>query len=154
LEKSGSNWRLSLIVSIPDSAADTGFAYNRLVAGQDLQATDGFDNSFDVRALLIGSVGAYFDHTADMNYDVQSMKIWSDVRAEGLPRDWEFVVTAGNVAPVTMKWTLPTGEFSCTTHQFFLTDTDGAGAPTDMCAVESFAYTADGQVRHFVLKVS
>jgi hypothetical protein len=153
-QKTGSNWRLSLTASIPDSAADSGIAYNRLVAGQDLDATDGFDNSFDVRALLIGSVGAYFDHTTEPIYDSQSAKIWSDVRADGLPQDWNFVVAVDSVAPVTLKWTLPTGEINCVTNKFVLTDQDGSGGATDMCATGSLAYTANGPARHFVLRVS
>jgi hypothetical protein len=152
--KTGSNWRLSLTASTPDSAADSGIAYNRLVAGQDLDATNGFDNSFDVRALLTESVGAYFDHTADPIYDFQSTKIWSDVRAKGLPQDWNFVVAVDNAAPVTLKWTLPTGEINCMTNKFLLTDQDGSGGTTDMCATGLLAYTANGQMRHFVLRVS
>jgi len=153
-EKTGSDWRLNLTASVPDSAADNGIAYNRLVAGQNLDATNGFDNSYDVRALLVGSAGAYFDHTAEPIYDSQSTKIWSDVRGRELPQDWNLVVAVNGVAPVTLKWTLPTGDISCVTNKFVLTDQDGSGGTTDMCSTGSLAYTSDGQIRHFVLRVS
>jgi hypothetical protein len=153
-EKTGTSWIVTLTASIPDPAADNGVAYNRLVAGQDENATDGFDNGFDLRALLTESLEAYFDHTGDMNYDPQSMQIWNDVRAMGLPQDWNIVVKAGRGAAVTLKWILPSGNVDCATNQFILVDSDGAGAQTDMCSTGSLAYTGDGQMRHFVLRVS
>lgn len=151
---SSPNWTLGLTVSVPDPAADGGVAHNNLKAGQNADATDAFDNGQDVRALLAGSVQAYFDHTADADYDPYSKQIWYDIRDLGLPQSWEVVVHAGNGVPVTLSWTLPAGEVSCATNQFILQDADGQLPQTDLCATGSLSYVGDGQARHFVLRVS
>lgn len=151
---SSANWTLLLTVTVPDPMADGGAASNHLKAGQNADATDAFDNGHDVRALLAGSVQAYFDHAADANYDRYSKQIWYDIRNPELPQSWEVVVHAGNGVPVTLSWTLPAGEVSCATNRFILQDADGQLPQTDLCATGSFTYTGDGQIRHFVLTVS
>ena len=148
------NWTLLLTVSIPDPMADGGAAQNHLKVGQDANATASFDNGHDVRALLSGTLQAYFDHTADGNYNPYSKQIWYDIRDLGLPQSWELTVQAGNGAQVTLSWTLPAGGVSCATNRFILRDADGQLPQTDLCGTGSFTYTGDGQSRRFVLTVS
>ena len=149
-----SNWTLTLTASVPDSAADGGVNYNRLVAGEDAGATDLFDNGRDVRALLAGSLEAYFDHSADANYGSYSKQIWRDIRAPGLPKTWSLIVKAESGAEVTLRWTLPAEGATCSTSQFVLEDVDGVVGRTDMCSNGFLVYTSDGPLKHFMLKVS
>lgn len=146
-------WQLILDVSVQDSAADTGVAYNRLVAGSEDSATADFDNAWDVRAFLTGPIQAYFAHWGEAGYDVTSEELWQDIRLTEVPGEWIVEVLAGLGQEVTLEWTLPVGEVSCGAYQFFLEDTDGQLGVTDMCSVSSLTFNGDGLMRQFVLSV-
>jgi hypothetical protein len=147
-------WRLVLKVSVPDSAADTGLASNRLVAGVEETATEEFDNAWDVRALLIGPVQAYFSHAGDTGYGLDSQSLWQDIRVNNVPAEWVVEVDSENGRPVTVRWTTPQGEVSCDTNHFTLEDFDGSLGLTDLCATDSLNFTGDGVTRRLILKVS
>ena len=151
------SWLLTLTASVEDSAADGGRAYNRLVAGQDPEATNGFDNARDVRALFSNSgqptIQAYFDHAADSGYDMNSNQIWHDIRGLVFPMTWELVVTAANGTNVDLAWKMPAGDVGCQTRGFILTDTGGAVPTTDLCLAGGLNFTADGRPKQFQLSV-
>ena len=148
------SWELVLKVSVTDSMADTGVAYNRLVAGTDATATDGFDNTRDIRAFLAGPIQAYFVHTGETGYDITSQELWHDIRQAELPLQWSIEVIAASGREVILEWDLPEGEVSCATHQFILEDSDGQLGNTDMCAVPTLTFVGDGLMRYFMLNVS
>ena len=154
LPEPSTGWQATLKVSVQDATADGGVAYNRLVAGERETATDAFDNASDIRAFLAGPVQAYFVHTGDTGYDQNSEQLWQDLRAVNRPEEWKIEVMAESGRTVTLSWTLPTGEVSCATNQFSLMDSDGQLGQTNLCTTESLTYVGDGQLRHFVLKVS
>ncbi|MBI3609368.1 MAG: hypothetical protein HY204_01535 [Nitrospirae bacterium] len=149
-------WRLTLQISVPESGADGGVAYNRLSAGVGETATDGFDNAGDVRALLYtdAPIQAYFAHAGDAGYDTNSQQLWQDLRSLNLPAEWRIEVVAASGRTVTVSWVPPAGGVSCATHQFMLWNTEGQLPQTDLCASGPLTYAADGQIRHFVLRVS
>lgn len=147
-------WRLELKVSVPEASADTGLAYNRLVAGEEDTATEGYDHPWDVRALLAGPVKAYFSHAGEAGYGLDSQTLWQDIRKNTLPAQWVVEVNAESGRAVTVRWTLPQGEVNCDTHGFTLEDFDGTLGQTNLCAEESLTYLGDGVVRRLVLKVS
>lgn len=149
-----SGWQVTLNISVPDGAADGGVAYNRLVAGSEPTATNTFDNAWDIRAFLAGPVEAYFTHEGEVGYAVGSQALWQDIREAVLPAEWEIEVVAEAGRTVTLSWTLPTAGVNCGSHQFSLWDLDGQLGETDLCTTESLTYVSDGQLRHFVLKVS
>lgn len=147
-------WQMTLVVSVPDNAADGGQAYNRLVAGMDEAGSDGFDPLLDIRAFLAGPVEAFFAHAGDPGYDLNSDQLWQDIRAGGFPKQWAIDVVAAAGRTVTVSWVLPTGEVSCESNQFVIEDSDGQLPQTDLCAAGSMNYVGDGLVRHFVVRVS
>jgi len=124
------------------------------VAGADPAATDAFDNAWDIRALLAGSIEAYFFHGGEPGYAIGDDKLWHDFRAAELPKEWALEVLAENGREVTMTWTLPTGDVDCGGNQFILTDLDGVIPDTDLCGVSSINYLGDGILRRFVLEVN
>jgi hypothetical protein len=130
------NYKLTVTVSVPDSAADGGLAYNRLVVGAVADATDGFA------------------HAGDSGYNLDSQQLWHDIRAGGLPQEWRVEVLAGTGRTVTLFWDAPAAEAGCGTYQVSLQDADGPLGQADLCAAGSMTYVGDGQLRHFVLRVS
>jgi len=147
-------WRVVLKVSVPEAAADTGLAYNRLVAGEEDTATEEYDQPWDVRALLAGPVKAYFSHAGDSGYGLDGQALWQDIRPNTVPAEWVVEVNAESGRAVTVRWTLPQGEVNCDTNGFTLEDFDGTLGQTNLCAEESLTYLGDGVTRRLILKVS
>jgi len=147
-------WELKIKVSVPDGFSDGGTASNRMVAGTDSTATDAFDNSWDIRALLAGPIRAYFFHEGESGYDTGNDQLWYDIRAVDLPQEWSIKIFAENGREVTLEWDLPRGDADCGTNQFILTDEDGLISDTDLCVNPPITYQGDGLIRSFVLRVS
>ena len=147
------NYKLTVTVSVSDPASDGGLAYNNLVVGAAPEATDEFDNAYDARAFLAGPVQAYFAHAGDSGYP-DSQQLWHDIRAGGLPQEWAVEVLADPGRTVTLFWTAPVGEAGCGTYRVSLQGADGSLGQSDLCAAGSLTYEGDGQIRHFVVRVS
>ncbi len=147
-------WRLTLKVSVPDNAADSGLAFNRLVAGGEETATNEYDNGWDIRALLTGPMQAYFSHAGEIGYETGAENLFQDIRPAVLPAEWIVEVTAESGRIVTVRWTLPEGDVNCDAHGFLLEDFDGELGSTDLCASDSLSYEGDDFPRRFVLRVS
>lgn len=95
-------WEVKIIVSTPDSNADSGFATNNLYFGTDPNATSNYDNLLDTIALLAGPIQAYFFHP---EYLFNLQKLWRDFRQEILPQIWEMLTDAPSVnVPVNITW--------------------------------------------------
>jgi hypothetical protein len=70
---------------------EAGTGYNRLILGADATATDGYDNDWEVYAMLGGKIEAYFPH---FDWPMVHQVFWRDIRAKapGTTTEWSFVV--------------------------------------------------------------
>ena len=146
-------WQLSLSFSVVEAGADGGMVVNRLVAGGDPSATEGYDQSQDIRALLRGPLKAYFSHEGELGYDPGGSLLWKDMRKSVLPLEWRVGVEVEAPRPVLVSWELPEGEVSCLTHQFILEDVAGQLPSVDLCLGELLSYESNGEAKQFVLRV-
>ncbi len=93
---SAEEWEAQIVASTPDGAE------NRLYFGQKLDATDGYDSRYEVRAMLSGDIKAYFPHT---EWDVLAEQFWRDIKAPDQVKSWTFEVdTALGGVEIALKW--------------------------------------------------
>ncbi len=65
--------------------SDTGAA----ILGAATDATDGFENAYEARALLSGYLMAYFRHP---EWGQETQFFWTDIRDTTLPKEWSWIV--------------------------------------------------------------
>lgn len=141
-----------LRVSVTDSEADEGLAYNELLAGAAPKPIERFDNAYDVRAFLSGPVEAYFDHTGESGYDALSNRLWHDFRSSGNPnKSWTLAVKTSVGRTVTLEWSFPNADIRCDTHRFIL---DDGGSMIDLCAQAAYQFlNTSNAVRKMTLRI-
>lgn len=109
---------------------------NSVIIGAATDATDGFENAYEARAILSGVLQTYFSHPewgADTEY------FWTDVRDTALPKEWVFYVYMQySGRDVTLTWNLDVPD----TVGLKLID-GSTGAEVDMKSHPSFTYTSD-----------
>jgi len=155
------DWKMSFEVSAPDPGADGGQVTNRLEAGGASTATDGYDNTLDVLALLSGPVQAAFSHENESDYPDHLQVLWRDIRSAGIPKTWRIrVVSRQNGLPVTLTWTTPPSVPSDFCHRGAVSLQDETtGELIDLNRVNSYSFTSHGgsgspEVRYLALNVS
>lgn len=125
----GTAWETTISISYGN---DTSL----LTIGGDRTATDWFDNRWETRAMLAGSIQAYFYHP---EWGKETPYFWSDIRDLRLPKEWSFYVysTVSNQL-LEMRWdgysNIPD------TVQLYLID-DTASVTIDMKAQSTYTYT-------------
>jgi hypothetical protein len=123
------DWQVTLRV-------EAGSGYNRLVLGADDTATDGYDDMWEVYAMLSGEIQVYFPHPEwNMSHEV----FWRDIRthAPGTTTEWLFVVESSLYDyEFTIKWDLSKVPES---YSLVLID-DATGQEIDMRATASYSF--------------
>ncbi|MFQ5456680.1 MAG: hypothetical protein ACE5EA_10885 [Nitrospirota bacterium] len=134
----GLEWQIDLQISLPHPNADGGVAQNRLIAGADPSATDGFDNIWDTVALPSNTLQVYFYHP---EYNSSQNYLWRDIRTLNLPQKWEINITSNqDNTPITLAWNLHqvSNNNNCQGRMFKLIDSNGN--EVDMSNSTSYTY--------------
>jgi hypothetical protein len=106
-----------------------------LTVGGDPTGTDGYDNLWEMRALLGGDLQAYFYHP---EWGKETPYFWSDIRGMRIPDDWNFYVSfVYTDMPVDIYWDLSAAP---DTLEFYLVDGYN-GTTIDMRSRSSYVYT-------------
>jgi len=154
------DWRMTFDVSADDPSADGGRLVNRLEAGGASDATDGYDNTVDVLALLSGPVQAAFSHENDTNYPEALQLLWRDIRSAKIPNSWRIrVVSRESGLPVKLAWSVPPPVSSDVCHGDSVTLRDETtGQTIDLTQDSSYTFTAAGsseipEVRYLTVSV-
>lgn len=130
----------SAVKWLADIRVTYGDDSNRLLLGADNRATDGFDNGFEIRAILGGYVQAYFEHP---EWNKETSYFWSDIRYINLPKEWVFYAASYYVnSQMRLSWELTDVP---PTVDVFLTD-DATGSTIDMKLKSSYIYTNTASV--------
>jgi hypothetical protein len=131
-------WQVTLRV-------EAGKGYNRLVLGADETATDGYDNVWEVYALLDGEIQAYFPHPEwNMAHEV----FWRDIKAHapGSTKEWLFEIKSSlnniNNNKFTIKWDISKIPDNYTIS---LID-DSTGQKIDMRSTTSYTFFYTGSM--------
>ncbi|HZX35829.1 MAG TPA: hypothetical protein VFF54_05000 [Thermodesulfobacteriota bacterium] len=108
-------------------------------------ATDGFENGYESRAIMAGKLVAYFYHP---EWGVDTAYFWSEGKDTLLPKDWEFYVKS-NYTAVNMNWTVAE---TPQTVELYLVD-EYTGTVVDMKNALSYAYASSSSVpRKFTIR--
>lgn len=144
-------WQITLRI-------EAGTGYNRLVLGADETATDGYDNVWEVYALLDGEIQAYFPHP---EWNMAQEVFWRDIKAKAVPgmtTEWSFVVDSskdelGNPSlynyDFTIRWDLSRIPQN---YEIVLID-DSIGKTMNMRSTPSYDFTYT-EMRHFKVAVT
>ncbi len=120
-------WSADINVSVLDESG-------RLILGAAPDATDGFENAYENRAIISGMLQVYFYHP---EWGVDTPYFWTDIRDTGVPESWEFLVRSMYTGrDTTIRWTttnLPEGLGLNLVDEF-------TGDTTDMIANSSYVY--------------
>ena len=137
----GPVWKVDITASYGDDS-------NRLILGAATDATDGFENAYEGRAILAGRLMAYFYHP---EWNVDTPYFWSDIRAIDLPEEWVFYVTSDYTnKDIVLSWNIDVPD----TVQLYLID-ESSGTTIDMRASSSYTYRNTSQdARIFRVQVS
>lgn len=133
-----SAWQVTLRV-------EAGTGYNRLVLGADETATDGYDNVWEVYALLDGEIQAYFPHP---EWNMAHNVFWRDIKAHapGTAKEWLFEIKSSlnniNNNNFTINWDISKIPESCTIS---LID-DSTGQKIDMRSTTSHGFLYTGSM--------
>jgi hypothetical protein len=106
-DEAHSSWEVDLQVTLPDAAADSGLASNKLILGSDTRATNRFDNTLDTVAYTGGALSARFIHPEDM---LSKAQLWQDFRGDQYPQTWDMEIASPLAGTVRLSWngkTLP-----------------------------------------------
>lgn len=141
-------WQARLQISIPDSAADSGNASNKLILGVDSSATDNFDNTWDTVAYPGGSLSAYFPHPEN---SLSKTQLWQDMRADQLPQHWEVEASSQLEGDARLTW-----DASTVPAQIDLKLVDSqTGNSIDMKTASQYSYAATpSAARKFSIQAS
>ena len=108
-------------------------------------ATDGFENGYESRAIMAGKLVAYFYHP---EWGVDTAYFWSEGKDTRLPKDWEFYVKS-NYTAVNMNWAVAE---TPQTVELYLVD-EYTGGVVDMKNALSYAYASSSSVpRKFTIR--
>jgi len=122
----GPLWKADITVSAMTDS-------NRLILGQAGDATDGFENSYEGRALLSGNLMAYFYYP---EWGMDTAYFWSDIKDATLPKEWVFYIGSQYTdKDITLKWNLKAPE----TLKVYIVD-DTPGTVVDMRENSSYIY--------------
>lgn len=122
----GPLWKADITVSAMTDS-------NRLILGQAGDATDGFENSYEGRALLSGNLMAYFYHP---EWGVDTAYFWSDIKDATLPKEWVFYINSQYAdKDITLKWNLKAPD----TLKVYIVD-DTLGTVVNMRENSSYIY--------------
>lgn len=114
--------------------ASYGYDTNMVTLGAASDATDGFENGYDGRAIVAGSLMTYFYHPEWM---IDTEYFWNDIRSAEVPKEWVFYISSGYTnKTITLTWELNIPS----TLTLTLFD-DTAGTSVDLAAQTSYAYT-------------
>lgn len=126
-------WQVDFQVALPDPAADSGLASNRLILGVDNTASDNFDNLLDTVAYAGGGINAYFLHP---EYATAKSRLWQDVRGNQLPKTWEVEVSSSLDGQASITW-----DADAIPSNVSLKLTDGeTGASIDMKSMGEYTF--------------
>lgn len=141
-------WQITLDVSTPDTASDTGLASNKLYIGTDPAATDGYDSKLDTPALLRGPVQAYISHP---EYQASLQKLWGDIRKDSFPQEWQIEVASSGINnPVKVTWKID----APSTLSFTLVDKE-SNQEISMASSTEYSYSSTTtSPKKFLLKAS
>lgn len=131
-----SAWQVTLRV-------EAGTGYNRLVLGADETATDGYDNVWEVYALLDGEIQAYFPHP---EWNMAHNVFWRDIKAHapGSTKEWLFEIKSSlNNYDFIIKWDISKIPESC---MISLID-DSTGQKIDMRSTTSYSFSYNGSMK-------
>lgn len=119
-------WRVDVTMSVSDDS-------QRLTLGAANDATDGFENAYETRAVLAGYLTAYFYHP---EWGVDTDYFRSDIRDTALPEEWTSYVSSQHVnRDITMSWAIDAPE----TLELRLVDEE-LGTAVDMRTQSSYTY--------------
>lgn len=131
-------WRANITAFSGDDSNTIYFA-----AADD--ATDGFENGYEARAIMSGKLVAYFYHP---EWGVDTAYFWSEGKDTRLPKDWDFYVKS-NYTTVNMNWAVAE---TPQTVELYLVD-EYTGTVVDMKNALSYAYASSSSVpRKFTIR--
>ncbi|MEW6067756.1 MAG: fibronectin type III domain-containing protein [Nitrospirota bacterium] len=142
----GSDWNITLKVS-------GGGIYDYCIAGVKADATDGFDNLWDIpsppASLNTAYINTYFPHP-EWNHVFDRFR--QDIKSPDLPKEWTFEVASNISGYLTIQWSdlrniIPDKEA-------VLGDVDGGGGEIDMHTTSSFIFLNNNYPRKFMVKIS
>ena len=135
----GANWETTITIIY-------GLDNVRLTIGGDKTATEEFENRWETRAILAGSLNGYFYHP---EWGLETAYFWSDIKDLTFPKEWTFYLASGYVnQQISMNWGLADVP---DTIELYLTDTT-AGVAIDMRAQTSYTYlNTSSAVRTFMV---
>jgi len=125
--------RAELVWRADVTASSTGDA-NTLILGSALDATDGFENAYEARAILSGNLMAYFYHP---EWGMETPYFWSDIKDPSLPGEWPFYVSSQYTGrDIVLSWALE--NVPDTLNLEFVDET--LGLTVDMRQANSYRY--------------
>jgi len=132
-------WSADMQLSVLDDSS-------RLILGAATDATDGFENAYETRAIIAGYLSAYFYHP---EWGVDTPYFWTDIRSASLPNEWVFYVACSYTnRNVSVRWTLDVPEGL----ELYFTD-DATGEVVVMTGTDSYQYlNTSTAVRTFRVK--
>src|SRR3990167_7529990 len=118
----------------------------RLTIGGDMTATDDFENRWETRAMLGGSLNAYFYHP---EWGLETPYFWSDIKDLNLPKEWTFYAASNYInQQISMHWDMADVPDAV---QLYLIDS-AADITIDMRAQSSYTYNnATSAMRTFTV---
>lgn len=123
-------------------AATYGLDSNQIILGTAIDATDGFENGYESRAIMAGSLITFFyqpDWAASTPDAAEYF--WTDIRATDLPKEWTFYISSSYTnKTINLNWEITAPD----TLLLTLYDDDstyGTGTSIDMKGQTSYSYT-------------
>ena len=92
ISTAGTSWEMNIKVK-------SGNAANRLIIGQNPDATDGIDGRYDVPALLAGDIKAYMS--------IESDEYWKNIKASctsPCKKTWKIFVESDSMGQIDLSW--------------------------------------------------
>lgn len=106
---------------------------NELVIGAASDASDGFDNGYEVRAILSSRLAAYFLYP---EWGLETGYFWTDIKDTGFPKEWKFYVVSSVSEQIDMVW----GQNVPENIQLTMLD-EAASSVIDMKTAGSYRFT-------------
>ena len=136
-------WKAKIEIDVPDMG-DTGQA----ILGAATDATDGFENGYESRAVLSGYVMTYFRHS---EWGQDTPFFWTDIRDTNLPKEWSWTVQSRyRNRDHVVSWVVDAPEGL----ELYMMDTV-SGDVIDMRAASSYTYNNTAtSPREFVIEAT
>jgi hypothetical protein len=123
---SATAWTAKITVEYRDDS-------NKVILGAATDATDGFENGYESRAIISGYLMTYFLHP---EFGIDTNYFWTDIRDTTLPKEWIWYVQSRyRNRDHTMTWEIDAPD----TLELYLMDTV-TGEVIDMRAESSYTY--------------